>query len=70
MASSLNERYGVIVCNKCGQAKGVELRFQTTKCPHCGNLIYVKNLKIMYLTNDKKKLQVAIAKINKLIMNK
>ena len=68
MVSQFQAKYGVIQCCNCNLGKGVDLRYQTTKCPRCGKLLHIKKQEILYFTNNEKDLQVAIAEINKRAM--
>ncbi len=56
--------YGVIVCPKCKQVKGVDLASKTTKCPRCGKVLKIDKLKIFYKTTSHEKLQNAIGLMN------
>lgn len=56
-------RYGVIVCPKCGMAKGVEADKKTTTC-QCGRDIDMKRVKIMLLTDSPLELADLVAKAN------
>ena len=53
-------KFGVIVCPKCKQVKGVDLASKTTKCPRCGKVLRLDKLKIYYETDSREKLQQAI----------
>ena len=53
-------KFGVIVCPKCKQVKGVDLASKTTKCPRCGKVSRLSKLKILYETDSRAKLQQAI----------
>lgn len=53
-------KFGVIVCPKCKQVKGVDLANKTTKCPRCGKVSRLSKLKILYETDSRAKLQQAI----------
>ncbi len=57
-------RYGVVVCPKCRQVKGVELRYKSTKCNRCNKNIKLDKVKILYETNSEEKLRHAIGLIN------
>jgi hypothetical protein len=56
-------RYGVIVCPKCGMAKGVETAKKTTGC-QCGNDIDLSHVKIKYQTDSPLELADLVAKAN------
>lgn len=56
-------RYGVIVCPKCGLAKGVEASKKTTSC-QCGREIVLARAKLMFLTDSPLELAESVAKVN------
>jgi len=57
-------KYGVIVCPKCKQVKGVDLSYKSTNCVKCGRNIKLDKVKILYETNSEEKLRHAIGLIN------
>ena len=57
-------KFGVIVCPNCKKVKGVELSCKTTKCPRCGKVLWLENLKIFYKTDSQEELQQAIGLMN------
>jgi hypothetical protein len=57
-------KYGVVVCPKCRQVKGVELRHKSTKCIRCNKKIDIDKVKIMFETNNEEKLRNAIGLLN------
>ena len=57
-------KFGVIVCPNCKKVKGVELSCKTTKCPRCGKVLCLENLKIFYKTDSQEELQRAIGLMN------
>ena len=57
-------KFGVVVCPKCKQVKGVDLASKTTKCPRCGKILTIDKLKIFYKTDSQEKLQQAIGLMN------
>ena len=57
-------KYGVIVCPRCKQVKGVELQFNSTKCTRCNKLITITKVKILFKTNSKEELSYRIGMIN------
>ncbi len=57
-------KFGVIVCPNCKKVKGVELSRKTTKCPRCGKVLRLENLKIFYKTDSQEELQQAIGLMN------
>lgn len=60
-------KYGAIGCSKCRYVKGVNLQNKTTKCPHCGKKLKIKDQNIFYETNNEKKLRQMIGKLNEKI---
>lgn len=56
-------KYGVVVCPKCGFAKGVEANKKTTSC-QCGKEIILSRAKIMFLTDSPLDLAESVAKAN------
>lgn len=56
-------KYAVIVCPKCGKAKGVEAERKTTTCP-CGRQIVLSRAKFMFETNSPSELASAVAEAN------
>ena len=57
-------KFGVIVCPNCKKVKGAELSCKTTKCPRCGKVLRLENLKIFYKTDSQEELQQAIGLMN------
>jgi hypothetical protein len=56
-------KYGVIVCLRCGMAKGVETNRKTTTC-HCGREIKVSSVKLMFQTDSPMELADSVAMTN------
>ncbi len=56
-------KYGVMVCPKCGMAKGIETSKKTTTC-QCGREIVMARLKLMFLTDSPLELADSVAKAN------
>jgi len=56
-------KYGVIVCPKCGLAKGVEAKKKTTSC-QCGKEIVLARTKLMFQTDSPLELADSVAKAN------
>jgi len=61
--------YVVIVCPYCKRVKGVNLVQKCTRCIHCGKVLSLKKLKILYKTSSQEKLRIAIGHINAEIHN-
>ncbi len=59
----MGSKYGVIVCPKCGMARGVETAKKTTTC-QCGNEIELSHVKIKYQTDSPLELAGLVAKAN------
>ena len=55
--------FGVIVCPRCGRAKGVELPKKTTSCP-CGFEIRVLPSRVRFETANARELAAAVGRIN------
>jgi len=56
-------KYGVIICPKCGKAKGIETRKKTTTCP-CGREIRLKRGMFKFMTNSPSELAETVARVN------
>lgn len=56
-------KYGVMVCPKCGMARGIETNKKTTTC-QCGREIVMSRMKIMFLTDSPLELADSVAKAN------
>jgi hypothetical protein len=56
-------RYGVVVCPKCGKARGVESVRKTVTC-QCGRVIKVGRMKLLYPTNSPLELADIVGKVN------
>jgi len=56
-------KYGVIVCPKCGMAKGVEAKRKTTTC-QCGREIKMSSVKLMFQTDSPMELADSVAMAN------
>ena len=56
-------KYGVIVCPKCGMARGVETRKKTTSC-QCGREIVLSRVKVHFMTDSPLELADAVAEAN------
>jgi len=57
-------KYGVIVCPKCKQVKGVNLNYKSSKCFKCGKILVLEKVRILYKTNSEKDLRKAIGLVN------
>lgn len=57
-------KYGVVVCPKCRQVKGIELRHKSTKCIRCNKNIVIDKVKIVFETNNEEELRNAIGLLN------
>ena len=55
--------FGVVVCPRCGRAKGVELPKKTTSC-QCGFEIRVHPSRIRFEVADARELAAAVGRIN------
>jgi hypothetical protein len=59
----VSAKYGVIVCPKCGMARGVETAKKTTTC-QCGKEIHLDRVKTMFLTDSPIELADSVAAAN------
>lgn len=56
-------KYGVLVCPKCGKAKGIETRKKTTTCP-CGREIRLRRGMLKFMTDSPSELADLVAHVN------
>lgn len=56
-------KYGVIICPKCGKARGVESRRKTTTC-QCGRKIILTRMKLQFPTDSPHELANIVGKVN------
>lgn len=56
-------KYGVIICPKCGKARGVETSRKTVTC-QCGRQIKLTRLKPQFLTDSPLELAETVQKVN------
>lgn len=56
-------KYAVIICPKCGKAKGVETSRKTTTC-QCSRVIKVPHVKFLFETDSPSELARAVAEAN------
>lgn len=56
-------KYGVIVCPKCGKARGVETKKKTTSC-QCGREIVLSKTRFEFTTDSPLELADAVAQAN------
>ena len=56
-------KYGVIICPKCGKARGVETRRKTTSC-QCGRKIRLKRGMFKFMTDSPSELADTVARVN------
>ena len=57
-------KFGVIVCNKCHHAVGINLQFKSTTCPFCNLKLSIIPEKIQHQSNSEAELAKMISKIN------
>jgi hypothetical protein len=55
--------YGVIICPKCGRARGVEAHRKTTTC-QCGRQIRLTRMKLRFVTDSPHELAQTVANVN------
>ncbi len=58
------ERYGIVVCTKCGLARAVDLKNKTTGCSHCGKRLTLSKMRLYYKTNSMSELTWAVGRMN------
>ena len=56
-------KYGVIICPKCGRARGIETRRKTTAC-QCGREIRLKHSMFRFMTDSPSELADTVARVN------
>lgn len=56
-------KYGLLICPRCGMARGVEADKKTTTC-QCGREIDLRRVKLKYLTDSPLELADSVAKAN------
>lgn len=56
-------KYGVIICPKCGRARGIETRKKTTTC-QCGREIRLKRGMFRFMTDSPSELADTVARVN------
>lgn len=54
--------YGVVICPSCKRPKGVDLADKTSRCV-CGKRLNLRELKVLYRTEDARRLSEAIGTI-------
>ncbi len=59
-----SERYGIIVCPECHNARVVDLSNKTVSCSHCGKRLKIKKMKLYYETDSQKEASWAVGRIN------
>ena len=57
-------KFGVIVCNKCHHAVGINLQFKSTTCPFCNLKLSIIPEKVQHQSNSEVELAKMISKIN------
>ena len=57
-------KYGVIVCPRCKNVKGVDISHKTTRCFRCGKTITLEQVKILFETNSEVELRNYIGLVN------
>lgn len=63
-------RYGIIVCTDCQNARSVDLTNKTTRCNYCGNRMKIKKMNIYYQTNSQKEAAWAVGRLNEKLRDK
>ena len=57
-------RYGVVVCSKCKNPKGADLRTVTTRCTVCGKILKIKKMKIFFSADSQKEVAHMVGELN------
>ena len=57
-------RFKVIVCNKCGRARGARTASKRVTCNRCGAVIKVKEARAYLTTDSEQELAAGVAEIN------
>ncbi|MCK5560649.1 MAG: hypothetical protein KAJ51_08655 [Thermoplasmata archaeon] len=57
-------KFGVVVCQNCNWAVGVNLNSKSTKCRRCNHPLNLKSRKILYETNSEQDLVKAVGQTN------
>ena len=56
--------YGVVICPRCNQARGVDLDSRTATCPRCGNRIDLRRARCYARVEDKRQLPEAVRRVS------
>ena len=57
-------KFGVVVCPKCRNAKGVNLDAKSSKCNRCNKSLNPRKLKVFYRTDTESDLIHGVARVN------
>ncbi|MFW9881593.1 MAG: hypothetical protein ACFFG0_51665 [Candidatus Thorarchaeota archaeon] len=57
-------KFGVIICQFCKHAFGVNLKYKSTKCPYCGKDLKLNLKRIKHQSNSENDLKKIISTIN------
>jgi len=56
--------YGVVICPRCNQARGVDLGSRTASCPRCGNRIDLRKAYVYARVDDQRLLPEAVRRVS------
>ena len=56
--------YGVIICNRCGNAGAIDLRAKTNTCTRCGKGHRTESMRLFFKSNDLREIAAAVAELN------
>ncbi len=56
--------FGVVLCPRCGVARGVKLESKTASCPNCGTRMKLKGSRILATLDNEKEVAQAVREIN------
>ncbi len=62
-------RYGVVVCTKCRNAKGVDLVNKNTRCTRCGKQLSLKRLRVYYRSDSQAEIADKVGVLNARLRN-
>ncbi len=62
-------RYGVIVCTKCRNAKGVDLISKNTRCTRCGKQLSLNKLNVYFRSDSQTEIANKVGELNARLRN-
>lgn len=57
-------RYGVVVCTKCKNAKGVDLISKNTRCTRCGKQLSLRKLNVYFRSDSQTEIASKVGELN------